>query len=131
MINIDKLTQIINGHLEADEKIEAKIAGRTIVNNGAGEEIVDGLIGATEHRIFVLINSISINNRRIWPFAFTQVQLSKFDESENKFHLIVSEKSFVFTDVLRNPNPQELIQFINNKKPLKSTLIDIRFRIEQ
>lgn len=131
MINIEKLTQIINPHLEADEKIQAKIAGRTIVNNGAGEEIVDGLIGATEHRIFVLINSISINNRKIWPFAFTQVLLSKFDESENKFHLIVSEKSFVFTDVLRNPNPQELIQFINNKKPLKSTLIDIRFRIEQ
>ncbi|NUM72970.1 hypothetical protein HUU40_01275 [candidate division KSB1 bacterium] len=129
MINIEKLTQIINSHLETDEKIEAKIAGRTTVNNGAGEEIVDGLVGATQHHVWILINSF--NNRVVRAFDFAQIKSFNFYEKSNEFYIGVSERLFVFSGVLNDPNPRELVQFIFRKKASSQTINNFSWTFNQ
>ncbi|MGH7497118.1 MAG: hypothetical protein ACREOO_32610 [bacterium] len=114
MINIDKLAKIASKELKTGEEFKASAAGR-IVSHDAGDEFVDCFIGATEHRIIVLIKSLFCV-KQLTDFAFTQATEFSFKENENRFYFTAANEHFVLGDVLRIPNPKELSGFIKGKK---------------
>ena len=115
MPNVQKLEQVASGILRQGETIEKKAVGRTIINSEAGNEIVDGFIGATAHHVIVLIYSI-FGPKRLENFAYGQVTIPLFSEQNRTLTLIAANEPFFFTDVLGEPNPNDLVKFIREKK---------------
>lgn len=121
MINIDKLAKIASEALKAGEEFKATIAGK-VVSAGGGGEFVNCFIGATDHRVIVLVKSL-FGGGELTDFAFTQITEFQFNEKENRFYFTAAGEHYVLRDVPRIPNPKDLANFIKGKKtPEKVTL---------
>lgn len=114
MAIIDKLTQIVARKLEPGEGIKAKVAGKVTLGRGANTTIVDGLVAATEHRVFVATRSFFKHDVR--DLTFTQIEIPKFYQTQNSLFLHTPGMPFLLTDVSSDVDANELIQFIANKK---------------
>jgi hypothetical protein len=114
MINIDKLAKLASKKLKTGEDFKASAAGK-VVSPDAGGEFVDCFIGATEHRIIVLVKSWFCV-RKLTDFAFTQTTEAQFIEKENRFHFTAANEHYILRDVLRIPNPKDLANFIRGKR---------------
>jgi hypothetical protein len=110
---IFSLFEIARKKLKTGEHLKAAIFGKAISPEANG--FISCLIGATEHRVIVLITSM-FNVRRLTDFAFTQVTEFAFNEKENRFHFTAGSEHFILSNVARIPNPKDLVHFINGKK---------------
>ncbi len=123
-MDIDKLTAKAKSRLHPGEEFKAKTAGRIAVPaEGSGEHIVRGFIGATEHRVIVLISPI-LGPNRFHEFAMTEASIPQFDKDANKIYLVAAGQHFDLTDVLTTPDPNELVKFIKGKKTVDKTTFE-------
>jgi hypothetical protein len=118
MTNVEKMTVAVSKALEPGESIKARAAGRTTIKRGVDNSIVDGLVCATEYHVYITTCSF-------WPFrpsepyhfVFERVGIPTFDKDKSKLYLpIPSAQMFELENVLENPNPEELTEFIKSKK---------------
>lgn len=122
-IDIDKLTAKASSSLHPGEEFKAKTAGKIAIPAAGGEHIVKGFIGATEHRVIVLI-SPTFDPDQFYEFALTEVGIPQFDKDTNKFYLIAAGQHIDLIDVLAYPDPNELFKFIKNKKTVEKTTFE-------
>lgn len=123
MANIDKLTQIASSELKAGEEFKHTTAGKTVVSS-AGGEIVDGFIGATDHNVIILVYSL-FGTKRLQCFAHSQTAIPSFNEDENSIALgLPGGETFLITEVLTNPKPKDLIDFIKKKRAIERTTFE-------
>jgi hypothetical protein len=122
-VDIDKLTAKASGSLHPGEEFKARTAGKIAIPAESGEHIVRGFIGATEHRVIVLINP-TFDPDQFSEFALTEVGIPQFDKDANRFYLIAASQHFDLTDVLAYPDPNELVKFIKNKKTVEKTTFE-------
>jgi len=122
--NISKLIEIAEQMLKSEEKIEQQVVGKIILKGFFGEETVDGLFVATNHRILVVINSLL---QGIKKNSFTYKQVSTVSISDNEETITLSIPDEVITlydlsDVNPYQEPEKFQKYINDKKtpPLKT-----------
>jgi hypothetical protein len=122
-VDIDKLTAKANSRLHDGEVFRARTAGKIFIHADETAHTVKGFIGATDHRVIVLI-SPALASDRFHEFALTEVSEYLFNESENTFYLVAAGEHFIITDVLADPKPKDLSEFIRKKKTVEKTTFE-------
>ena len=121
--SIAKLTKKASTRLHDGEVFRAKTAGKIFIRADETAHIVKSFIGATDHRVIVLI-SPTFASDRFHEFALTEITEYLFNEDENTFYLVAAREHFIITDVLAEPNPNDLVKFIKSKKTVDKTTFE-------
>lgn len=97
MANLRRLEAIAHDMLKAGEKIEAKVGGSYSDDSRPGKnEIVKGFMAATNHRLLVVLSSISL---RIRKDSFTYAQITAITMHDNLINLVMPDETITLFDV--------------------------------
>lgn len=120
---VTKLISIAESMLKNNERIEAKIAGDYSSEGFSGNYvIVKGLFAATNHRVLVVLNSVSLDIRKD---SFTYGQVITVTRYGNQINLILPDETITLFDVKDDCNDLEMFyKYISDKKtpPPKTTI---------
>jgi hypothetical protein len=122
MANLEKLEAIANRMLKADEKIEAKVGGSYSNDSGNGNyEIVKGFMAATNQRVLVVLNAVSLDIRKD---SFTYGQVVTVTKYGNQINLVLKDETIKLYDVIDDDDLEKFFKFVTDKKtpPPKTTV---------
>jgi hypothetical protein len=124
MANFEKLEAIAEGMLKVGEKIEAKVAGSYSNESAPGNhEIVKGFMAATNQRVLVVLNSVSLSTRKD-SFTYGQVATPPVLNDGTLDLTVPGERITLFNVVEDCDDPEKFKKFITEKKtPVPKTTI--------
>jgi hypothetical protein len=109
--------------LKVGEKIEAKVAGSYSNESAPGNhEIVKGFMAATNQRVLVVLNSVSLSTRKD---CFTYGQVASATLNDGTLDLAVPGERITLFDVIDDcDDPEKFKKFVSEKKtpPVKTTI---------
>lgn len=83
--------------LKFGEKIEAQVCGSYSNESGPGNyEIVKGYMAATNHRVLIVLNSVSFSNRKD---SFTYGQVATVTKYDDQINLVLPDETITLFDV--------------------------------
>jgi len=125
MANLERLEAMANGMLKAGEKIEAKVGGNYSNDSGNGNhEIVKGFMTATNHRVLVLLNSVSLNVRKD-SFTYPQINAITKSPAGDEVSLVLPDETIKLFGVDDDcEDLKKFHTFVSEKKtpPPKTTI---------
>lgn len=123
MANLARLEAMANGMLKAGEKIEAKVGGDYTNESGPGNyETVKGFMAATNHRLLVALNSVSLSVRKD---NFTYPQITCVTMQDDCINVMMPDETITLCDVDdRCGDLDKFFKYVTEKKtpPLKTTI---------
>ncbi len=127
MSTIERMTEIAEGMLKINEKIEQTVAGNyTMESNWGNYEIVKGLLAATNHRLLVVINGPFWNKRKD-NFTYAQINTASMTPDKESLSLIMPDeviRLYNLSAVDPCQDPEKFYKYILEKKtpPPKTTI---------
>jgi len=114
--------------LKAGEKIEAKVGGSYSNDSGNGNyEIVKGFMAATNQRVLVVLNSVSLDIRKD-SFTYGQIITATLTPEGDSVSLVMSNEIITLFDVIDDcDDPKKFHKYISDKKapPPKATIASL------
>ena len=97
MANLQRLEAIANSMLKAGEKSEAKVGGSYSNESGPGNyETVKGFMAATNHRLLVVLNAVSLSIRKD---SFTYAQVTCVTMHDNCINVMMPDETITLCEV--------------------------------
>jgi len=123
MANLAKLEAIAKSMLKAGEKIEAQVCGDYTNESGPGNyEIVKGFMAATNHRLLVALNAVSLNVRKD---SFTYAQITGVTMHDDCINVMMPDETITLCEVDDTCGDLEkFFKYVTDKKkpPDKTTI---------
>lgn len=123
MANLARLEAMANGMLKAGEKIEAKVGGDYTNESGPGNyETVKGFMAATNHRLLVALNSVSLSVRKD---SFTYAQITCATMQDGCINVMMPDETITLCEVDDTCGDlKKFYTYVNDKKrpPEKTTI---------
>lgn len=124
MANHAKLEAMAESMLKAGEKIEATVCGDYSNESGPGNfERVKGFMAATNHRLLVALNGVSLHVRKD---SFTYPQITSVTMPDGCINVAMPDQTIMLHDVDDICGDLEkFVKYVNDKKkpPDKTTIL--------
>lgn len=113
-INFGKLREAAIRKLESGEKIESEIAGKMMLKKPSDDEIVGGLFAATNHRMIIVIVSISKKKR----ISLTYEQVGGITLHDGSISVILPDKVLTLSSIDDDAQHEfeKFFKYCNDKK---------------
>ena len=126
MANHAKLKAMAESMLKAGEKIEEKVCGNYSNESGLGNfETVKGFMAATNHRLLVALNGVSLHVRKD---SFTYPQITCITMQDGCINVMMPDETITLFEVDDTcGDPDKFFKYVNDKKkPPEKTIITAR-----